>query len=188
MFEQLGQAREPDRIVVQTRLGHDIKNEIRPVSQHSAHLAETRYLAYRAKFGDNWIPRKPCCGGYNCFGMLFASRRTGIFDDEEVESIFGDDGYRRIDDLREVCVGDIAIYRTRPSGAIAHGGRVVSMVPGEPIPRIWVLSKWNLGWGEDVHPIGEIPIDEQHRSWEIWTEKEDTGNDQQAGVGAIVLP
>ncbi|MEX1224845.1 MAG: hypothetical protein WEA31_09890 [Pirellulales bacterium] len=171
MFEQIAGGSVGARIVVQTRLGRSIDNEIRPFTSHDRQRADVQYHQYRIQFGNRWIQRKSACGGYNCFGMLFASRRTGIFEASEVEKILHDDGYELLDDVRSVRTGDIVLYRLKPSGELAHGSRVVTVVPRKPVPDIWVLSKWNIGWGEDIHPIGEICMENSVRHWEIWTER-----------------
>jgi hypothetical protein len=55
-----------------------------------------------------------------------------------------------------------------------------------PLPRIWVLSKWNPTYGEDFHEIDDVCVmmAKGTYSWEIQTDRPHV-NDQAAR--AIVL-
>ena len=44
----------------------------------------------------DWRQRRPPCGGYNCWGMTFVTRRTGIYDETLVEKILEDE-YREVE-------------------------------------------------------------------------------------------
>ena len=46
---------------------------------------------------------------YNCHGLTFASRRTGIDETSEILNILGDDKFVKID-ISECLPGDIVIY------------------------------------------------------------------------------
>jgi hypothetical protein len=93
---------------------------------------------------------------YNCHGMTFASRRTGIHDINFLRKILEDDGYIEVSS-NEIKEGDVALYYSR-SGDIEHSGIVVETPKhgGIFIPRIY--SKWGKGF-EVVHSIAECPYD-----------------------------
>jgi hypothetical protein len=86
---------------------------------------------------------------YNCHGLTFGSRRTGINLPEEVNKIIDDDGYRRLDISERLFPGDIAIYVKE--NEISHSGLVV-WVTDQHTP--WILSKWGI-YHEAVH----MPLD-----------------------------
>lgn len=95
---------------------------------------------------------------YNCFGMVFACRRTCIIDENEVLKILEDDGYIKVSSRSAVEIGDIIIYRQVPPGEIRHVGVITERLPsavagGEP--SFMVLSQWGAD-GEWVHPEGII--------------------------------
>lgn len=92
---------------------------------------------------------------YNCHGMTFASRRTGIFADSEIKAILKDDNYLPIADEREVMVGDIVLYFE--FDGISHSGFVVNVqVKDNDLPHIIVWSKWKF-YKEVIHPLNECP-------------------------------
>src|SRR5450432_3451489 len=47
---------------------------------------------------------------YNCHGFTFASKRTGIYSDSEIEKILNDDKYIEIKTEKDVLPGDVIIY------------------------------------------------------------------------------
>ena len=81
---------------------------------------------------------------YNCHGLTFASRRTGV-SPEEIGDILLHDGYAPVP-LAEILPGDIAIYRSATE--IIHSGIVVGKRGDIP----WVLSKWGQ-MDEVVHAV-----------------------------------
>lgn len=92
--------------------------------------------------------------GYNCHGLTFGARRTGITDSADVAKILKDDGYRVLQDSERIWFGDVAIYLEQ--GEITHSGIVVFVEPnGTP----WILSKWGR-YHEAVHK----PLDCPYRS------------------------
>lgn len=142
------------RLALETRLGRPIANFIEREPGERKHRV---YDLQRKKFGGNWVNRKPACGGYNCFGMLFAARRTTIIDDEDtdmqVSDILADDGYRQIAEADAV-VGDLVLYRDI-MGNLLHAARVTRR---RELGALWALSKWNSTAGEDEHHV-------QHHCW-----------------------
>ena len=138
----------PGSIPLATRMGREIPNEQVP---EAAPEVEERYQKVFRKKYSLVIQRRPPSGQYNCHGLTFASRRTGIHDPPVVEMILTDDGYRRIS-LADVEPGDVVVYYDM--GEVSHTGVVLSVVAGEPdVPafrRARVLSKWGHA-GEYMH-------------------------------------
>lgn len=82
---------------------------------------------------------------YNCHGLTFAARRTGICDPSEVEKIIREDDYKVVS-VQDVCAGEIAIYRSAVE--VIHSGIVAMIRDGVP----WILSKWGK-LHEVVHQV-----------------------------------
>jgi hypothetical protein len=155
-------------IPLATRAGTEIPNEV-AADPSPQHFARYEALLQKHKFG--WRPRKPPCGGYNCFGHVWASRRTAIYDTESVRRILVEDGYRitlnpQVDDVALV-VEESDVY---------HVGRVIelrSVNPGSPsIP--WILSKWDDWGGEVLHSVQDLPFDPSqgfNTQVEFWTDR-----------------
>jgi hypothetical protein len=159
---------------LQTHLGNDIENEVafHPVPRHAIDKFDRI-----AKSHPRWIHRKPPTGIYNCFGHVWASRRTAVYDsfDEAVLRVRNDDGYRTVDwECETPHVGDIACYwgSVDPYRDCHHVGSVVSVQhrgDGLP-PMIWILSKWDDTSGEVVHEALEDHIFRGVRL-EYWTDR-----------------
>ena len=90
---------------------------------------------------------------YNCHGLTFAARRTGISKSAEVQKILNEDGYVKIE-RSQISIGDIAIYQAKDTNEIEHSGIIVEV--GQFGPRI--LSKWGQ-CHEVIHFIAECPYD-----------------------------
>ena len=76
---------------------------------------------------------------YNCHGLTFACKRTGIYNSNEIWKIIKEE-YRPIKTEREVLVGDIVLYLTSDEQDILHSGIVVQSNQ-ETIPDILIYSK-----------------------------------------------
>ena len=164
-------ASPPPSIRLDTRLGNSIANSQSgpPDAQHE------RTFARLLEKHDSWTKRKNCCGVYNCFGHVLASRRTSIYDIDEIPRILSDDGYRQVED--DVRSGDIAIYRHLDDGKIFHAGivqmREIFVAGSRPeksstVP--WVLSKLNDVMGEVLHPLKDYPAHFEY-AVQIWTDR-----------------
>lgn len=46
---------------------------------------------------------------YNCHGLVFASKRTGIYEPDEIYKILADE-YREIKNIKDVNPGDVVLY------------------------------------------------------------------------------
>lgn len=93
-----------------------------------------------------WQARKPPCGIYNCYGLVFASRRTSIHDDQ-LDLIREHDEYRELDKSEPASVGDIILYERE--GVMCHAGILVKSTNG----TLQVLSKMGSTGGEEIHDI-----------------------------------
>jgi len=158
MFEELhllGPTEES--IIVQTRKGRSLTNFIAPEPTFQ-HLQMYKLLL--DKYGGNWVPRKPACGGYNCTGHVWASRRTVLPDEHEWRGVLDDDGYRKLADGETPYPGDVVMYVVEPSEEIWHVARIVETREGltSDTPRIpWAISKWDLKSGEVMHSVYDVP-------------------------------
>jgi len=102
--------------------------------------------ALRAKYPRAYHRQVGPCMTYNCHGLTFASRRTGIPRSSEVQKILAHDGYKLVRQ-DEAEPGDVVIYRMPLSegGEIHHSGIVVRRAQsGQSVilPDPLVLSKW----------------------------------------------
>jgi hypothetical protein len=169
---------EPRRIILHTHQRNEIVNEVaaHPVPQH----AIDKFNRIAGKH-PGWLHRKPPTGIYNCFGHIWASRRTAVYDkfDESVLRVREDDGYRTIDWEREIpVIGDIACYweSVSPYRDCIHVGLVISVqlqMSGLP-PVILILSKWDDASGEVVHDASDHIF--KNVRLEYWTDR--PSNDQ----------
>jgi hypothetical protein len=165
---------EPRRIVLQTHLGAEIRNEIalHPVPDHAVRKWE-RLLDQHTR----WRVRKTATGIYNCFGHVWASRRTAVYDkfDEAVLKVREDDGYRVLDLNRETpWVGDVVTYweEINPYKECKHVGRVASVEPRKGLPPVvYVLSKWDDASGEVFHEVSDYPKSFGNVRVEYWTDR-----------------
>lgn len=139
---------EPASITLQTSKGTAIENcQIKEVSPFELkQAAAPTGLAIQRRCNVDPI--------YNCHGMTFASRRTGIHDINTITLILRDDAYREVE-RAHVIPGDVILYYS-DEGELEHSGIVVS-VPAQA--QFWVpmvCSKWGKH-GEFVHPGNSCP-------------------------------
>lgn len=147
---------KPETIEMQTSKRNPIKNEqYFEITQ----LERNNALGCEHDFKSNYIgePSRK----YNCHGLTFASKRTGIYEDAEIIRILEDE-YIEIKSPSLVIVGDIVIYYSLP--IISHSALVVQ-VENNAIPLIKVLSK-TRDWKEIVHNVHDSPY-KQLRDYEI---------------------
>ena len=133
-----GTTRDPNALALATKRKNDILHTTRK-EQPKVQLQAGLDLV--EKVHPNLL-RRSVTATYNCFGMVFGSRRTWILNGAEVEKILNDDGYVPVS-RAEVVVGDIILYRDAGTNEINHVGIVVHRQlseSGEPDFRI--LSKW----------------------------------------------
>lgn len=148
-------------IVVQTTKGVDVANsQAAAPSQKSVE----RFNRIRSKHLA-WRVRKPPCGIYNCYGHVWAARRTAIYDDAEVNKILHDDEYRKLKAQEIPVEGDIAIYYDPSGKGLVHAGLVCNVTTAKLGTKTsfttYVLSKLNDSGGEVFHRA-----DDFHNSYE----------------------
>ena len=95
---------------------------------------------------------------YDCHGLTFASRRSGITQSTVVRQILADDGYQAVA-LADVLPGDTIVY-AGDLGEIEHSGIVVGLIyisggSGRVLDTI-VVSKWG-GAHEVIHRSKDCP-------------------------------
>lgn len=157
----------PERSLrLDTRAGSPIQNAVAP-DPPPPH-AILKYERLREAHGRQWHRRKAPCGFYNCFGMVFASRRTAIYDETEIQRILREDGYREVSGL-EAVPGDVVFYRA--SWGLLHAGLVLEVSVPAGLPAVRVLSKWDDASGEDYHGHIDHPYGETLDRIEFWTDR-----------------
>lgn len=131
---------------------HHISNE-QGIEISALELAQQR--DFERDYGPDVVKRR---GGptprYNCHGLTFASRRTGVYEDDVVHQILSEDGYNEIT-TEAALPGDVIMYFGE-RGDIEHSGLLLT-APAEDILRIsMVCSKWGK-FAEVVHPANRCP-------------------------------
>lgn len=107
--------------------------------------------------------------GYNCVGMILASRRTWIEPDFLLD-ILADDGYDVLDDQNDILPGDLVVYRR--NSTISHIGVILGhqdLIVGSSQKKLIVLSKWGMH-GEYIHEVDDVP-ERLGRKAEYYTER-----------------
>ena len=102
---------------------------------------------------------------------MWASRRTCVYESDDVWQILREDEYKQIG-LEEADRGDLAIYLHKNSRTIWHAGlielRSIIGSDGRSVP--WVLSKLNDATGEVLHLIGDVHASFDYDT-QIWTDR-----------------
>jgi len=123
----------PKSIIVQTRKGSDIKNEQVETAFSFGGLMELEDL--KRDFPNATI-RGQKGSLYNCHGLTFASKRTGIYELADLQMILKEDDYHEIH-FNETLPGDIVLYFSE-DGDVEHSGVLVDVNEGSDIriPKI----------------------------------------------------
>ena len=153
------------RIPLGTNIGTDIDNETsipQLALSHNRQLVEDRYKKLYPAI------REPIAG-YNCFGMVFALRRTSIRD-PLLEMLMSEDGMSEIED-GNAKLGDIVVYYD--SDGPTHAARIVRFVREAGVAKAIVLSKFDDVSGEYEHPLTDLNWDQAPYdiSWKIYRER-----------------
>lgn len=146
---------EPNRekkIELQTSLGNDIPNaqiEAESPLMLKKQISElkTKFVGATFKSGPSFI--------YNCHGMTFANRRTGIYEVKNIAKILSDDKFVEVDSSN-VMAGDVVLYHS-DNGDIEHSGIVLSKTQ-QGLFDIQILSKWG-GGHEVIHSLYICPYE-----------------------------
>ncbi|MCP4699373.1 MAG: hypothetical protein GY862_21385 [Gammaproteobacteria bacterium] len=138
------------------------ESELRLDSAAGNHIDNAQYEEIspyeRNQFGllDKWkknrIFRSSPTARYNCHGMTFASRRTGIYENTAIEQILREDKYIQINP-KDVLPGDVILYCSDEDN-IEHSGIVATEIIEMGVPR--VISKWGK-YAEFVHWANKCP-------------------------------
>lgn len=133
------------------QIDNEQRDEISPFDRHQQ---EQLAGIPRRERENGVIRRAPGCCRYNCHGLTFASRRTGIWDAESVTKILKMDGYEKIQPS-DVLPGDVLLY-VSAEGDIEHSAVVVIKPTRESLNIPIVFSKWGIG-PEFIHPANNCP-------------------------------
>ena len=165
---------QEEGIALVTRQGSHIANYVapEPTDQHRRIYKRLRELR-----GSSWVNRKPATGVYNCFGMVLASRRTSV-EDDDIEKVLREDGFRQLNTDEKPKTGDLVFYRAESAGLL-HVAVVTRIAPilGSSNQElgtggVWALSKWDDGCGEDEHKINNHAWDpESDIAIEVYTDR-----------------
>ncbi len=139
------------KIALQTRKGNDIDNEQVYTVYTPGQLKEIEDNSKKYLTDEKRAEANPL---YNCHGLTFATRRTGIFKTEEVKKILTDDEYKEIT-LPNILAGDIVLY-IEENGDITHSGIVIDVNDNFGIRTPRIISKWGT-MPEFIHLIHECP-------------------------------
>jgi hypothetical protein len=175
MFEDLLFRGTPRReIVVETILGTRLRNFISPPADFHA---QQRQASLVSRVGFGWSERKGATGGYNCAGMVWASRRTCLTEPEDWRIVLKEDGYRRIKQAEQPHVGDVAVYVSSTVKETIHLARVVEIrkltAGGDTSAATpWLLSKWDNQFGESFHHPQNVHLNGGETfELEYWTDR-----------------
>jgi hypothetical protein len=143
-------------LALQTSKGNDISNA--QDLEIPAHRREQAEALIREQLGLDFTQvtrRRQATATYNCHGMTFACRRTGIYDLTAVRLVLSDDGYGEIRD-RDLLPGDIALYFGAEPDELIHSGIVVAVERIGKVAVPTILSKWGVA-GEYTHSPRRCP-------------------------------
>ena len=141
----------PERsIIVETKVGARIANYQAPPPGTRERDAYTRLRGSH----PFWRNRRPAYGLCNCYGLVWATRRTAI-EDSQVPKILNDDGYRRLTQDETPMPGDVVEYVNDAIGRL-HVGLVVDSGSDVNPPQPVILSKWSDYLGEDIHRVRDV--------------------------------
>ena len=105
--------------------------------------------------------------GYDCMGLVFATRRTMVGTDQ-LTMILTEDEYHQID-ATDLYFGDVVIYKYPQEREAAHVGLVSHFEDSQLGRVVFVISKWGAG-PEYVHPIDDVP-EQFGIPVEFWTDR-----------------
>jgi hypothetical protein len=155
-------------IVLHTRKSRSIENGW---NEGIVTPLETKIMNDLEKEFYTALPRTSPSKRYNCHGLVFASKRTNVWESKDVRTIISDDDYVKLSTIDEVMPGDYVAYIDE-TGDVEHSGIVLSIEYLDPIrkrgPIPKILSKWGSG-KEFVHALKECPYpnttNEFYRLW-----------------------
>lgn len=148
-----GERPPPKSIALATAGGRDIPNF--QIGEISA-FERNQFAELDRRFASNTVIRSEATPLYNCHGMTFACRRTGIFDSGALQRVLADDHYRLLTSS-EVLPGDVLLYYDE-NGDFDHSAVVVAPPSESPLGIPRVFSKWGK-YRELLHWANDCPYD-----------------------------
>jgi hypothetical protein len=143
-----------EKIILQTRKGNSIINKQIIEDTHDEDFIKTIRNIKANHIGAVARPNT-ISKIYNCHGMIFASRRTGIDQLDEIGKILYEDNYKPVD-TKNILAGDIVLY-FEENGEISHSGLVIIPAPNHSfIAETFILSKWGDSC-EVIHGLYNCP-------------------------------
>ena len=148
------------KLTIETKTGIPIPNEQAEdiVSGDKRFYCDKLWTKYLDAC-PSWKRRRPSTPLYNCAGLVFAHRRTGIYDSEWYERLLDEEGYREIPRDKSL-PGDIVAYRNDKK-EILHFALVYASSPGiqfGEVHQVLAISKWDSRTGEFLHKVDESPF------------------------------
>jgi hypothetical protein len=151
MVALIGNPHGPTTLALESCAARPIDNErLYEISAYETNL----FRQFDADYGTNERRSDPT-PIYNCHGLTFASRRTGIFESSTIGQILNEDGYVEIPQAR-VLEGDVIMYFDQESGDFEHSGIVILRPKPENLNVPVVCSKWGK-YAEVVHLANNCP-------------------------------
>jgi hypothetical protein len=143
---------DPVALQTQTRKRRQIGNEVRPEKAPESLREGVRIIT------DAYPDVEPLSATalYNCYGLAFASRRSWIIDETEVQKVLADDDFRDLGwDARLWASGDIVLYYSGEelSHVAVITDKRANIETGEVAVR--VVSAWGES-GEYLHLIDRV--------------------------------
>lgn len=143
------------KIDLATHLGSAIENE---TCGPELRLTGRREVAER-RYTELWSRRREPTAGYNCFGHVFACRRTTLYD-ADIEQILWEDGFGNIGDESQFLVGDVVVYwdergPVHVAEIVRFDGVILTGEAHGPDRVPYVLSKFDDVSGEYEHSIDD---------------------------------
>lgn len=138
------------QLQMHTAQGRQIDNE---QFDEISHFERNQFPVFERQYS---LGCEVCAGPsprFNCHGLTFASRRTGIFESGTLEQILNEDGYEEIQP-NKVKPGDVIVYYA--DGDFEHSGLVVESPSPSRLNVPMVRSKW-AKYKEIIHPGNQRP-------------------------------
>ena len=159
----------PQSIPLATRKRNSIANS------QGGKVAYGRIQAFRDLCQSRrWEFRCDSEGIYNCAGLVWATRRTGISESSEWLKVLREDDYRQLVVLENLAPDDLALYRDVDDNTYLHVARIVRLIPGVSSSSAMipiVLSKWGHDLGECLHQAYDHGLHEYKVDIEFWTDR-----------------
>ena len=138
-------------INMDTAQGRSIDNtQLAEISPYEVNL----FRRFDTDYGSAVTRRCGPTPRYNCHGMTFGSRRTGIFESAVLWQIIQEDNYAEVA-KPDVLAGDVILYFD-DSGDIEHSGIVISPPSADTLGIPIVCSKWGK-YAELIHLGNRCP-------------------------------